>query len=62
MPKTNTKPVINFEPKASSSPDIITHNSDMRMDLESESWVENKEKYSSDQDEIPEKINHFEKF
>ena len=68
-PKANSEPDVGSELEASSSlseaspnQDNITPDLDMGMDLEPESWVENKEDYSFDQDEMPEGINHSEKY
>ena len=64
-PKLEASPEYKASPslnEASPSPDNITPDSGMGMDLESESWAENKENYNSNQDEIPEGINHSEKF
>ena len=43
--KYKARPSLN---KASSSPDNITPNSDMGMDLKFETWVENKKNYNFD--------------
>ena len=68
-PKANLEPEVGFELEVNSSlgetgpsPDNITPKSDMGIDLEPESWVENEEDYNSNQDEMPERINHSEKF
>ena len=71
----NPEPKANFEPEvgselevssslgeASPSLDNITPNQDMGIDLEPESWLENEKDYSSDQDEMPEGINHSKKY
>ena len=47
--------------EASPSPEEVTLDPDMRIDLAPE-WAEYEEEYSSDQVEIPEGINHSEKF
>ena len=71
----NPKPKANFESKvgfkseissslskARPSPDNITPDPNMGIDLEPESWVENEEDYSSDQDGMPERINNCKKY
>ena len=67
-PKANFEPEVGSEPKVSSSlgeaslsSDNITLDPDIEIDLKPESWVEKKEDYSSNQDEIPERINYSEK-
>ncbi len=66
--EANSELAASPEPEASSSldeansgPDEVTSDPDMGMDLAPE-WAEHEEDYNSDQDKMPEGINHSEKF
>lgn len=69
LDRVNTKPKANSKPKNNSSLgeanlslDNITFNLDIKINLESKNQIKNKKDYGSDQDEMLERINHFEKY